>query len=205
MYGCYQIIPKSEANHANSVSQWWFYISPYTRILDFIVGCFIAQLYFKTPKILSSKAKLLATFCCVLSVAAITCLFDIYTSGTDFVYVLAMTYGYTPFLGIVLLYCAKILIIKNNNISKMLLLLGNCSFSLYLLQELLLRRIGFYKPNADELFSIKFIFIFLAYILAMTFISIFVFKYIEAYTKVLMKRILNNPKRLFRNRIPEFM
>ena len=107
--------------------------------------------------------------------------------GSGLVGTFAMTFGYTPFLAIIIFYCAQYIVIpKNTLMARILLVLGECSFALYMMQELILRKFR----ACDDAYSLNifdYYKLFGMYLLGMIILSIFVYKFFESPMKRLIR------------------
>lgn len=167
-------------NQANSFSHWLFYISPYIRSLEFITGCLLAQVYLKFPVNTNLVIKKCIIVLFISAIISIYFLFNFYQKGEKFCRLLALTYGYTVPLSIIIFFFAKCIEIKSNTkIAKNILLLGSITYSLYLLQEIIFRKIFFNISNNIFLSNLNTTILFVSYILGIVLISITVFKYYE--------------------------
>lgn len=182
-------------NHGNSFLQWWIYLSPYIRMFEFLTGCFLAQIFLQFPQGLSVAVKKYFSIAAILSVLSIVVLFNLYLSvGSNLAHTFAMTFGYTPFMAIIILYCAQyIRVAKGKIIARSLVLLGECSFALYMIQELVLRNYR-YCDDASSLKWFKYSLVFGAYMFGLIALSLFVYKFFESPLKYLIRLLFDANK-----------
>ena len=175
-------------NYGNSFFQWWVYLSPYIRMFEFLTGCLLAQIFINFP---SERALLLKkhfSIAAIISVIGTILLFKFYMAGgSGLVGTFAMTFGYTPFLAIIIFYCAQYIVIpKNTLMARILLVLGECSFALYMMQELILRKFracdDAYSLNIFDYYKLCGM-----YLLGMIILAIFVYKFFESPMKRLIR------------------
>ncbi len=163
------------AQGTTSLLVWWCYYSPYVRSIDFISGCLAAQIFLTLPATLSTNNKRWLHFFAALSLTAIVMQYYLVAHG--FTMLWSVTYGYTPFLAVIILYCAKCITLPaRSKFTQFVVTLGECSFVLYLLQEMLLNKfnvmaIGLYKNNA---LAMPIWLIFSAYTLILAGIAIYI-------------------------------
>ena len=167
-------------NHANSFSHWFFYLSPYTRSLEFITGCLLAQVYLKCSKTNNQTIKNVMIVTFIAAIILICYLFNVYQKKEKFFHLLALTYGYTVPLSIIIFFFAKYIIVKSHtNIAKNVLLLGNITYALYMLQEIIFRKIFANISNNITLSNLNIFILFICYVAILLLISIAVSKYYE--------------------------
>jgi peptidoglycan/LPS O-acetylase OafA/YrhL len=169
------------------------YINPLSRIFEFILGMVIARLYFVTNNVFSfamqSTLEVLAVLLCILNIAYQFLIIEALRNpflGTALTQWLTHSSSLLSF-GFLIFIVAK----GNGFISKILtlkplILLGEISFSMYLVHQTI---ITLYKQNASKLPDVPNLILFLIFMALLVTISYLIWFFIEIPSrKVILKR-----------------
>lgn len=121
-------------------SRWLIYMSPYSRISEFILGCLCASIYMDYQKKFPSAREEKCGLICLLIVIAATTLLHFFIflppnipGSLAAINGIHMSFGFAPFLALIIFCCARYQnFISRFLSSSMLVLGGEASYSLYL-------------------------------------------------------------------------
>jgi hypothetical protein len=138
-YGEYTAIA---AGRQDSFLQWLFYFSPYVRIGEFLLGCLAAQLYLVLKPVEQKSREMLigriATAVSILSIVLLIYLMHSSAAASTF-FAPYMNFALAPSVAAMILCVARYDTAVSRLLSRRpLVLLGDASYSIYLLHILLL-------------------------------------------------------------------
>jgi peptidoglycan/LPS O-acetylase OafA/YrhL len=131
-----------QIEHVSAVDSfrfWLFYLSPYFRLFEFVLGCLAAALFMALQRMPISKRELLlgqaAMAIALGGIAVIYALLYYSSSGLISVApVLRMYFGFAPFMAVLLFCCARYETWVSAALSRRrMILCGEASYSIYLL------------------------------------------------------------------------
>jgi len=182
MYLCYLKIAATPEllmpDSYNSFQLWWFYVSPYVRILDFVTGCITAQIFLRMPAVLPRNIQRLFHWAFIAILVALPLWFNLLLHSQGFARQLLFTFGFTPLVAGIIFYSALFVVISKGIIKTTLMMLGNCSFSLYLLQEIILKNFSLSPPQEGG-FGLDYWGIVCLYVIAMISIALISYQVFE--------------------------
>lgn len=124
-------------NQAYTFSSWLVYLSPYSRILEFILGCLCASIYMSVKdKIVSAKEEKIGFFVLVMTIiSTFSFQWALHAPNGPLYFIVSLhrCFSFAPFWALIIFCCAR----YNNMISRALsspriVLCGEASYSLYL-------------------------------------------------------------------------
>jgi peptidoglycan/LPS O-acetylase OafA/YrhL len=124
----------------NSVYRWLFYVSPYSRIFEFLLGAVTAQLFLKW-QIATSRPAVIAAWSALLA-AFVTVCFSRQTTAQSttlaFILYLSMNFALAPFIAAVIFVTAARDRAGVKPWPPIMIILGEASYSLYLTHPIVL-------------------------------------------------------------------
>lgn len=164
--------------------QWIICFSPYVRLLDFISGCFIASIYLSMPKDISKKERVFSNILMVVCVCLSIYIYNAMSIDAgrkiySYFWFIHFNFGMTPFMAFLIFYCVRYIDFKKNGFfSRIIILLGEASYSIYLVHMLIVnnlkKSIHFVTYDLSNVLFLFFV------ILTIILLSIFIFKFYEA-------------------------
>jgi peptidoglycan/LPS O-acetylase OafA/YrhL len=138
-----------------SFFRWFIYISPYSRIFEFILGCVIASIFMNSSDTPNQRLGRILTVASIIWTASwYYIMFGIGIRGIpwiDTISIMHLCFGYAPGIGLLIYCCAR----YDNAVtrllsSKTLVLCGEASYSLYLLHLILVVKFASYSAPATS-------------------------------------------------------
>ncbi len=177
----YGLVADFYSHNQDSFFRWLIYFSPYSRCAEFIMGCLVAAIYMQlSPVDLSAsreqKIGMLLTLCsiCVVMISHHYIWNPPQINSLKWMPYLHRSFGFAPAFALVIFCCAR----YNNAIttllsSRLILIGGEISYSVYLLHLLLMEKImnGRYHSYINSLSPMARYFIIMTVILSISYIS----------------------------------
>ncbi|WP_316188312.1 MULTISPECIES: acyltransferase [unclassified Bradyrhizobium] len=170
--------------------RWLLYFSPYSRILEFILGVLVSALVQRTPKPIT---KMQALYLSVVAIAGTIALqwemFEVHGSPWPLL-VLHLNFGFAPFVAIMIFVCAK----NQNALTRLLsvrpiVLLGEASYSMYLTHPII---VGVVQPHLKKHGAAELIQM-LGCLAAIAGVSLLSWRLIEMPARRIIRRMLDDP------------
>jgi len=138
---------------------WLTYFSPYVTILQFLLGCLLASIFMRLPAKVEASSQQAGSLVLALAIVWTVVIFGatfLVSPNVEAKSVLlrrvGTAFGYAPGLAIVIFCCARY---RNSIVrllgSRVLVLCGEASYSLYLLHLVVIERMGISSPLPDNL------------------------------------------------------
>ncbi|MDF1757019.1 MAG: acyltransferase [Legionellaceae bacterium] len=133
----------ADISTGNSFLRWLLYFSPYTRMLEFLLGCVTASIYMRlNTKLISQKEQLFGGFILSICVIYIGILHYFAFSPNALIKLLAYQnyleqfatcFGFAPSMAFIVFYCARYSnVVTRFFQTRILVIAGEASYSLYL-------------------------------------------------------------------------
>ena len=181
---------------------WLYYLSPYPRLFEFVLGALTAALFMAMREMPVSRGEAAVghlLFAAAIAATAVVylALFTPVPALADLpvfqdAYILRMYFTFAPFMAVGLFYCARYRTVISALLSRPgVMLCGEASYSIYLIHEMIIERIQQFNQLANPPFSpLHDVAAVLITMFAVASISLVTYRVIEVPARRTLRRLL---------------